>query len=327
MAYDSNNLRRARRRHEELIAAHENELQKRRQRVRTEIPRLAEIDRLLRTSVIGAINAALQYGDDAEARILAIRDTNLELQREQAEILTLNGYPFNYLSDAPMCEECEDAGFIGKKMCSCLAKLYEEEQKKELSRSLDLARCTFDQFSFDCYPDRVDPRTGVSARDNMAYIFDTCADFAGSFGRHSDNLLLQGASGLGKTFLAGCIANAVVERGNSVLYESACSLFARIDADRFRRDDEESGVDLDRYLGCDLFILDHLGTEAMTNYGITMLYHIINTRKTSGKQCIVITGLTDDELRRKYGPQIASRLAGDYTQLLFFGEDVRKRMK
>ena len=327
MTYDAKNLRRAKRRYEERIAAHENELIRRRHRVRTEIPRLAEIDRELRSTVIGAINAALHSGDDAEKRILAIKDVNLELQREQAEILTMNGYPFNYLSDVPMCEECEDTGFVGKQMCSCLAKLYEEEQKLELSKSIDLSATVFERFSFAYYSDRVDPRNGVSARDNIAYIFDTCTDFARSFGRHADNLLLQGGSGLGKTFLAGCMANVVTELGYSVLYESACSLFARIDAERFHRDDDASGFDIDRYLSCDLLILDDLGTESMTNYGMTMLYHLINTRKTSKKQCIVITSLGKDELRRRYGPQIASRLEGDYTKLHFFGEDVRTMIK
>jgi len=327
MAYDQKNLRRAKRRYEELVAAHENDLIRRRQRVREEIPRLGEIDRELRSTVIGAINAALHHGDDAETRILAIKDVNLELQREQAEILTMNGYPFNYLADVPMCEECEDTGFVGKKMCSCLAKLYEEEQKKELAKSIDIAYSTFDHFVFSYYSDVPDPRFGVSARDNIGYIFDTCNDFARSFGRHSDNLLMQGSSGLGKTFLAGCIANVVVESGFSVLYESACSLFARIDADRFRREEDETGIDIERYLNCDLLILDDLGTESMTNYGMTMLYRLINTRKTNKKQCVVITGLSQDELRRRYGPQIASRLEGDYTALRFFGEDVRKLTK
>jgi len=325
MTYDAKILRRARRRYEEQVAAHQSDLQKRRQRVREEIPRLAEIDIRLRSTVIGAISAALRLGEDAEAKIYAIKDENLELQREQAEILTMNGYPFNYLADKPMCEDCEDSGFVGKKMCSCLAHIYKDEMRKELSESLDMDFSKFEHFVFEYYSDRSDPRSGISVRDNISYIFDTCSDYALSFGKHTDNLLMMGSSGLGKTFLAGCIANVVVDKGYSVMYESACGLFARIEADRFRREDEEASFDIDRYLNCDLLILDDLGTESTTAYSMSMLYRIINSRKISKKQTIAITGLTMDELRKRYGPATASRLDGDYTTLHFYGEDVRKK--
>ncbi len=327
MTYDIKNLRRAERKHEELKNAHESELIKRRAKLHNDIPRLGEIDKRLRTSVISAIHTALRHDENAEDKVLAIRDENLELQREQAELLTMNGYAYNYLSDVPMCDICEDSGYTDGKMCSCLALLYAQEQRCELSASLNIEKTTFDKFRFDCYDTSVDAKFGVSAADNMEYIYDTCVDFAANFDRHSDNLLLQGGSGIGKTFLAGCIANAVIDIGASVLYESACSLFARIDADRFRRDDDIPAVDFDRYLNCDLFILDDLGTESMTNFGITMLYRLINTRNTNGKQTIVITSLASDEMRRRYGPQIASRLEGEYTSLRFFGDDVRKLLR
>ena len=323
MTYDVKNLRRAMRRYEEQIAAHESELNKRRQRIRQTIPRLGEIDRQLKSSVIGAIHTALLRGEDAEAHIMELKDENLELQREQAEILTMNGYPFNYLADMPMCDLCEDTGFIGNKMCQCLAKLYLEEQKRELMQHVDAEQMTFDHFSFAYYDDHMDAGIGASPKDNMGYIFDTCVDFAGSFGRHQDHLLLQGASGLGKTFLAASIANAVMEKGYSVLYVSASSLFPRIDAERFRNDEENS--EMERYQNCDLFILDDLGTEALTNYGLMMLYQLLNTRKANKKQCIVVTSLTFEELRKRYGAQIASRLEGEYTLLFFFGADVRKK--
>ncbi len=327
MTYDTKNMRRAQAKHEELIASHESALIKRRAKIRGEIPRLAEIDKLLRTSVIGAIHTALRRDENAEDKILAIRDENLELQREQAELLTANGYPYNYLSDVPMCDECNDTGFVDGKMCSCFAKLYAAEQRRELSQSLNVEKTTFDKFKFDCYDSCIDPKLGVSAADNMAYIYDTCVDFAQNFSKHSDNLLLQGASGIGKTFLAGCIANTVIDSGASVLYESAPSLFAQIESDRFRREDDAPLIDFDRFLVCDLFILDDLGTEAMTNYGVTMLYRLINSRSTNGKKTIVITGLSSEDIRRRYGPQIASRLEGEYTSLRFFGEDVRKLLR
>ena len=43
----------------------------------------------------------------------------------------------------------------------------------------------------------------------------------------------------------------------------------------------------------------------------------------SGRPAIISTNLTADEIRRRYTPQIASRLLGGYELLLFAGTDIR----
>ena len=42
-----------------------------------------------------------------------------------------------------------------------------------------------------------------------------------------------------------------------------------------------------------------------------------------GLPAIISTNLTTDEIRRRYTPQIASRLLGGYELLLFAGNDLR----
>ena len=49
-----------------------------------------------------------------------------------------------------------------------------------------------------------------------------------------------------------------------------------------------------------------------------------NTRLTGGKRTIISTNLTPDDIRRRYTPQRASRLEGEYTVLPFIGRDIRK---
>ena len=74
----------------------------------------------------------------------------------------------------------------------------------------------------------------------------------------------------------------------------------------------------------DLLILDDLGTELTTPLVQDVLYQLINQRLISEKRTIISSNLTEGDLRRRYSPQIASRLCGEYRMLPFFGDDIRK---
>ena len=74
-------------------------------------------------------------------------------------------------------------------------------------------------------------------------------------------------------------------------------------------------------------ILDDLGTEMATSFTVSALYQLINTRLTASKQTIISTNLSDEEIARRYGGQIASRLAGEFELLTFVGSDIRRIKK
>ena len=134
-----------------------------------------------------------------------------------------------------------------------------------------------------------------------------------------------GGTGLGKTFLSASIARVVSASGHSVVYDTAGHIFARFEAKKFGRDDgENADTAVSRALGCDLLILDDLGTELMTSFVHSAMYQIVNTRLITGKKTVISTNLSPDELGRRYGAPVLSRLQGEYQILLFFGEDIRK---
>ena len=171
-----------------------------------------------------------------------------------------------------------------------------------------------------------DPCTGESPRECMALVLETCREYAKNFGPGSPNLIFMGGPGLGKTFLSACIARVVAERGFSVAYESASAALGAFEAQRFSRDTAEGESAASRvreYLGCDLMILDDLGTEMVTSFSVSALYQLVNTRLGAGRQTIISTNAGFDELARKYGPQIMSRLEGEYLLLPFSGRDIR----
>ncbi len=285
-----------------------------------QLPRLRQIDMELRKTMAMAAQAAFVSGDDARAAMERARVQNLSLQEERA-ILAAENFEEGFLDDSPICSRCGGHGYVGSTMCECLTELCRQEQKKELTL-LSGGKESFHQFRLEYYSDLIDPKLGVSPRQVMERNFRTCRTYAATFSPASGNLLFIGGTGLGKTFLSACIARAVADRGCSVVYETAGHLFTKLERAKFNGD-EDARRETEKYQSCDLLIVDDLGTEMPGQFVTAALYSLLNDRLLSGKPMVISTNLNIDELRRRYSPQIASRLEGSFTRLTFLGEDVR----
>ena len=134
-----------------------------------------------------------------------------------------------------------------------------------------------------------------------------------------------GNPGLGKTHLSAAIAREVSAAGWSVVYDTAGHVFSLFEDQKFGR--EEDAADVERVLKCDLLILDDLGTELTTAFVQSALYQIVNTRLLERRSTILSTNLMPDDIARRYSPQTASRIEGEYQLLPFVGEDVRTLKK
>ena len=97
-------------------------------------------------------------------------------------------------------------------------------------------------------------------------------------------------------------------------------------ADRYPdlEEGEAAAVRIKRMESCNLMILDDLGTEMPTPMGQSALYTLINNRLVNGKKTIISTNLSNEELGKRYTPQIASRIMGEFQRLPFVGEDIRR---
>ena len=326
MAYDGKIMRRALQQFEEDRQAREERFQARRESIFRRQPRLREIEDELRSTMSRIITSALRHGTDPGPAVEVLREENLRIQEEKRQLLDQMGLPQDCLDEKPACALCGDTGYRNGQVCRCLRQYYAREQQKELSRMLDLGSQSFDTFSLDWYPQEYDASFGRSARENMETVYDICADYAHQFGKRPGNLLLFGAPGLGKTFLSAAIAREASSNGWSVVYDTAGRIFQRVEAQKFTRE-EDAGDDVDRVLNCDLLILDDLGTEMTTAFVQSALYQIVNTRLMEKKSTILNTNLMPGEIARRYSPQLASRIEGEYQLLPFFGEDIRKLKK
>ncbi len=325
MSIDGKLLRRAKDRLDQRRSEREEELVRHRALAYSKNPRLREIDDSLRGTAAKVVAVALEKGDDPIEALDALREENLGLQEERALLLTKAGLPADYLTGAAACPKCHDTGYDGNSICSCLMELYRDEQRKELSSLLRLGEETFDSFDLSYYDSRPDPATGFSPRETMETVYEMCLEYAQKFSGDSLNLFLSGGTGLGKTFLSTCIAKVVSERGFSVVYDTAVSVFDRYRGVTFQRaDSEECRGDVRRMETCDLLILDDLGTELASALVTSSLYTLINTRLSSGRKTVVSSNLTMKELAARYSPAVMSRLQGEFCVLRFAGEDIRK---
>ena len=284
-------------------------------------PALRELDRQIAALVPRAAAAAV--GTES---LEALRRESLELQARRAELLVENGWPINWLDGAWDCPRCRDTGYVEGRMCSCLKRLYDQVQARDLSELMKLGSESFGTFDLGLYDDRPDPVSGVAPRTQMETVFGICYDYALDFGRRRENYLFRGGTGLGKTFLSACIAREVAKQGFSVVYETAVEAMGVYETQKFARDPEQiasAEARIGRMTGCDLLILDDLGTEMVTEFTRSALYTLVNSRLIGRKKTVISTNLSSEQMRRTYTPQIVSRLEGEFQVLSFAGSDIR----
>ena len=295
----------------------ETALLERRLQLYQDIPALRDID----SALSRAVAQLIPLGGQLEA-LQALRQEYFKLKTERGELLRRHGLTEDALDPVIYCAECRDEGYIGGNPCRCVLMLCAQAEKELLSSSLDLHGQTFESFRLDVYSDTVDPDFGVSPRQLAQKNLMYCRQYAEQFTPASGHILMIGFPGLGKTFLSAAIAGIVADKGFSVVYDSAVNIMAVMEREKFNGQDASSGST--KYLGCDLLILDDLGTEMNTAFTQSALYTLINAR--THKPTVINTNLTEQELASRYSSALYSRLHGLYHALIFFGEDIRGRV-
>ena len=136
-------------------------------------------------------------------------------------------------------------------------------------------------------------------------------------------LLLWGGVGTGKSFLAGCIANALMEQEVSVRMTN----FARI-MNELNNSFSGRNVVVDRLCHYPLLIIDDFGMERGTKYALEQVYNIVDSRYRSQKPLIVTTNLPLNEIRHPQDTahaRIYDRLRSMCSPICFAGENLRQQ--
>lgn len=300
------------------------ELSRRKSDLYKKVPELLLIDRKLCANSSKVVTFALD-NSNTEQNIEILRKSHKELLKKREDLLIEFGFSFDYLNTKFDCKECKDYGYINTELCSCVIKKCEELENLENSSVLNTTNQTFANFNLELYSKIPDTRLQISPYTNTQKHLLKCMEYASSFNEFSGNLLLVGAPGLSKTFLSSCIAQEVLKKSYSVVYDTASNVFDFYETKKFK--DKSNLHTFDRYTSCDLLIIDDLATELITNFTTSALYTLLNERIMSKKPMIINTNYSIPELLEKYSPAIASRLSGEFKQMYFFGDDLRQKLK
>lgn len=251
-----------------------------------------------------------------EGALEVIRKENAELRAKLGRLLEKNGYPADYMDLKYTCEKCSDTGYVGIEMCSCMKEALARAEFESSGLSKLAGTQSFETFDLSFYTGR--------DLELMKINLEQLRAFADSFSEDTtDSFILLGATGLGKTHLSTSVAARVIERGYSVIYESAQDVISVFEQKRFGGD---YSSDRDRqYTECDLLIIDDLGVEVSNQFTVSCIYNVINSRLVRGKPMIINTNLTQGEMRQRYADRITSRIFGEFRPLLFTGLDVRQQ--
>jgi len=250
------------------------------------------------------------------ADITPIRERNLFLNDTRRSLLKSLGYPEDYTETHYTCKKCSDSGFVGTAMCSCFREMLVKENIKSSGIGKLIERQSFENFSLSGYDSDV--------RDLMEKNLAAAKEYAESFGGDGKNLLLIGPTGTGKTHLSTAIAKVLIEKGVEVIYDSAQNIVSAFEKDKFKSGYGAYEPEGTKYLECELLILDDLGTEFISQFTVSCLYNLLNTRMNKGLATIISTNLSPAELSEKYEDRIYSRIVGADTRILLFkGKDKR----
>lgn len=282
--------------------------------LREQSEEIRRIDAELSGTGMRLFKAALS-GED----LAPLRARNEELNERKRQIILSLGYPEDYARPHHTCTVCSDTGYVnGTRLCQCLR----EELIKATIASSGIGHLiekqSFDNFELGIYS------SDEENYKRMKMNLEIAKKYADGFTKGGENLLLMGKTGTGKTHISTAIAREVIRKGYDVIYDTTQNIISDFETDRFKNAYSQAEPKADKYLECDLLIVDDLGTEFITPFTVSTIYNLVNTRQNRGLSTIISTNLSPEELSRRYEDRIYSRLIGTgYRVLMFVGPDMR----
>ncbi len=302
------------------------------------IPRLEEIEDEIR-------RAGLKYNKMILANLLSSDGSAQELSKtidllkeEKVRLLVRYGYSPDYLNPVYTCEKCCDTGIIRSAtntidtVCAC----YKQQLIDYIYDQSNLAiadNAGFKSFNADYYsdiPNEEKYKVKNSPRQLILDLLENCRRFVDHFDKAEiKNMLFCGPTGVGKTYMAGSIAIELMNRGYTVIYQTAPALFNIIYEYRYKssNDDIYENSIYKSILEADLLIIDDLGTESPSAMRYAELLSIIDTRNSNDKKkhckTIIATNIHPKQLFNYYDERVVSRIMGSYDLFWFAGDDIR----
>lgn len=190
--------------------------------------------------------------------------------------------------------------------CKCVRK-YRVEAKLDKFKNLSI---TDRNFKSDIFMNAKIDKNGAEAE-----LYRKIKNYVKGFDevlKLNDGLLFKGNCGTGKTFLANCICNFLIDKGYAVLSFKLAD-YLRVLREDFEKKTGLEGKLLEAIKEADMLFIDDLGSEKLSeDWGKEKLCTLIDTRYSARKPILITTNLTATEmvdfLRYKNTDKILDRI-------------------
>ena len=207
--------------------------------------------------------------------------------------------------------------------CKCQQKIFEQEeaQRKLHEKQMEIEHLkTSGLQDKSLYDYTFSKDNGINPEMKLAHNYVSNWE---EMKANASGLLIWGDVGTGKSFFAGCIANALLEKGVPVLMTNFSRILNTLTGMHFE-DRNQFIHSLNRY---SLLIIDDLGIERNSDFALEQVFNVIDSRYRSGKPLIVTTNLTLDDLHNPEDTahsRIYDRLLSMCVPVRFTGDNFRQ---
>lgn len=221
--------------------------------------------------------------------------------------------------DAPERCTCERAKAYWQQQDRLKAQTEAEKLRKQEAEQLQrrVARLIRDSGIRGRFANRTFEKFEVNQTNRKAY--ERCKRYADSFldimmpgkdghgnvippQKERNGLFITGSYGTGKTHLASAIANQLMQNGTPVICMTMIDLLGRIKSSFDTGKGATEAEIIKLYEEIPLLIIDDIGSEQPTEWGITQIYSIINARYESYMPTIITTNYSADDLIQRMTP-------------------------
>lgn len=176
--------------------------------------------------------------------------------------------------------------------CKCMEEKHHKEEKEfeEKQNQFRVNQIRSNAFHYSSMKEWTferDDRKNPSISDKLKRYAGNFADFY----KTGNGLLLYGAVGAGKTYLAACVVNAVIDN----MYSAKMTNFSRILNELQNRFDGRQEY-IDKICKYSLLVIDDLGAERDSEYAREQVYSVIDSRYQTKKPLIITTNLSYEEI-------------------------------
>lgn len=250
---------------------------------------------------------------------LSLEKTLKQAQKGKQTILKKLGLSEKSLVPNFECKICGDSGFVNGAMCDCY---------KKRRNTLIIKQCGLDPESLKTFEIfNTDIISNKTQKESLEKLKTKLEDWKNKYPNvKKQNIIICGKPGVGKTFIAECLASEMIKKGYSVCFVTAFEMHKMMLAfhTNFGASKQAELVPL---LSSDFLFVDDLGTEPITkNVTHEYLYLVLSERERFKKPTIVTTNLSSEDLLTQYKERIYSRLTNKRTSAVFYidGNDLRQ---